>query len=96
MAIIFEEKTNKSSILNFLVWVAVLAIVAAGVYYVFFKKPELAEFTSSASFKNIQQLSKITINSTELLNNPRFNSLKKYITVSPLQTTGKTNPFLGF
>ncbi len=96
MAIVFEEKTNTGAITTFIVWVIILGVIAASVYYVFFKEPQLVEFTSSASFKNIQQLSKITINSAELVNNPQFAALKQYITVSPLEGAGKSNPFLGF
>ncbi|MBI4085655.1 MAG: hypothetical protein HY433_00175 [Candidatus Liptonbacteria bacterium] len=96
MAIIVEEKRNSGSIVNFLTWIAVLAITAASVYYIFFKNPELVEFTASPSFKNVQQLSKININPQELLDNAAFQALKQYVTLTPPQNLGRSNPFLGF
>lgn len=96
MAIIVEEKTNGGGLMTFLVWLAILVIIVASVYYVFFKQPQLVEFASSESFKNIQQLSKISINSDQLINNPQFQLLKQYVTVSPPENVGRSNPFLGF
>lgn len=98
MAIIIEEKTNGSGIITFLIWLAILGIIAASAYYVFFKKPELVEFNASSNFKNIQQLSKISINSDQLINNPQFQALKQYITVPSLESISinRPNPFLGF
>ncbi len=96
MAIVVEEKRNSGSIINFLIWIAVLATVGASVYYIFFKNPVLVEFTASPSFKNVQQLSKISINPQELLNNAEFQALKQYVTLTPPQNLGRSNPFLGF
>ena len=96
MAIIIEEKRDAKGVLNWLVWVAILAIITSAIYYIFFKKPELIEFTSSSSFKNIQELSKININSGQLVNNSQFQALKQYITVTEPQNLGRTNPFLEF
>ena len=98
MAIIIEEKTNGNGIVTFFIWLAILGVIAASAYYVFFKKPELVEFNASVSFKNIQQLSKISINSDQLINNPQFQALKQYVTVSSPEniSVNKPNPFLGF
>ncbi len=96
MAIIIEEKTNGNGLVNFISWLVILAIIGAGVYYIFFKQPEFVEFTVSTSFKNIQQLSQISINSDQLTNNEQFKSLKPYITIPSPQNIGRTNPFLGF
>ena len=96
MAIVVEEKRNPGSIINFLIWIAVLATAGASVYYIFFKNPELVEFTASSSFKNLQQLSKISINPQELINNAEFQALKRYVTVTPPQNFGRSNPFLSF
>ena len=94
MAIIIEEKTNGNGIMNFIAWIGILAIIGASVYYIFFKQPEFVEFTVSASFKNIQQLSQI--NSDQLTNNQQFQSLKQYITIPSPQNVGRADPFLGF
>lgn len=98
MAIIIEEKTNGNGIVTFLIWLAILGIITASAYYVFFKKPELVEFSASPplTFNNIQQLSKISINSDQLINNPQFQALKQYVTVPSPENVGRSNPFLGF
>lgn len=96
MAIFVEEKSDSSVIINMVIWIAILAIISAGIYYIFFKQPQLVEFTASQSFKNIQQLSKISINSDKLINNQAFQTLKPYITVAQPDNLGKDNPFLGF
>lgn len=96
MAIVVEEKRNQGGFAAFFIWLVALGIVAASVYFIFFKNPELIEFTGSPSFKNVQQLSKISINPDQLLSNPSFQALKSYVTVNPPQHIGKSNPFLGF
>ena len=96
MAIVVEEKKGRVGIVNFLIWIGVVATIGVSVYYIFFKNPALVEFTASPSFKNVQQLSRISINPQELLNNAEFQALKQYVTLTPLQNLGRSNPFLGF
>ncbi len=96
MAIVVEEKKNQIPAMNFLGWIIVLAAVAAGAYFIFFKKPELVEFNSAPSFNNLQQLSNISINPEQLIHDPQFETLKQYITLTPPQNLGRSNPFLGF
>ncbi len=95
MAIVIEEKRNSSGIINFLIWLVILGIIGASVYYIFFKNPELVEFTAAPSFKDVQQLSKITLNPGDSINNPAFQALKQYITVTTPENPGRSNPFMG-
>lgn len=96
MAIVVEEKRNRGSLINLLIWIIVLAVISVSVYYIFFKNPDLVEFTASSSFKNIQQLSKITVDPQGLVGNPQFQALKQYVTMTPPQNLGRSNPFLSF
>lgn len=96
MAIFVEEKSDSGVVVNIVIWITILVIISASVYYIFFKQPQLVEFTASQSFQNIQQLSKISINSDKLINNQVFQTLKPYITVAQPDNLGKDNPFLGF
>lgn len=98
MAIIIEEKTNGSGVVTFLIWLVILAIITASAYYVFFRSPDLVEFNASppSTFNNIQQLSKISINSDQLINNPQFQALKQYVTIPSVENVGRANPFLAF
>lgn len=93
---IIEEKGNNNALIDFLVWIAILIIIGSGIYYIFFKKPELIQFTASSSFKDVQQLSKINISSDQLINSPQFQALKQHITAVEPKDIGRTNPFLGF
>ncbi len=96
MAILVEEKADSGAVVNIVIWIMILAIISASVYYIFFKQPQLVEFAGSSSLKDIQQLSKISINSDKLINDRAFQTLKSYITVSQPDNLGRDNPFLGF
>lgn len=97
MAIIVEEKrSGMQGLVNALVWVVILGVVIAGVYYIFFKNPELVEYSTVTSFQNVQQLSKIVIHPDEWNNNPQLQALKQYTTTVAPQNVGRSNPFLGF
>ncbi|HUX36105.1 MAG TPA: hypothetical protein VMV71_03675 [Candidatus Paceibacterota bacterium] len=96
MAIFVEEKSDSGVVVNIIIWIAILVIISVSIYYIFFNQPQLVEFTGSQSFQNIQQLSKISINSDKLINNQAFQALKPYITVAQPDNLGKSNPFLGF
>jgi hypothetical protein len=94
MAIFVEEKSNSGAVINIIIWVTILAIISASVYYIFFQQPQLVEFNASSSFQNVQQLSKISINSDSLINNQVFQGLKSYISTPQPDNFGKDNPFL--
>lgn len=96
MAIFVEDKADSGVVVNIVIWIVILVIISASVYYIFFKQPQLVEFTASPSFQNIQQLSKISISSDKLINNQTFQSLKPYITAVQPDNLGRDNPFLGF
>ncbi|MBI4085375.1 MAG: hypothetical protein HY432_02640 [Candidatus Liptonbacteria bacterium] len=96
MAIIIEEKRDSGILASLLIWIITLGIITTSVYYIFFKKPELVEFTASPSLNNIQELAKISINSDKLINDSVFQSLEKYIDAPEPKNIGRTNPFLGF
>lgn len=97
MAIIVqEEKQSSIGILYILGWVIFGIIILVGIYYVFFKKPEIYE--AAVSFKsneNINQVVQIGSNTSfdSIVENPVFKSLKNYIDIPQNISTGKENPF---
>ncbi|GIW65308.1 MAG: hypothetical protein KatS3mg093_287 [Candidatus Parcubacteria bacterium] len=96
MAIVVEEeKQNNANILYILIWGVLILAILIGVYYVFFKKPELYESTLS--------LNKTETNINEVINAKSYvdlnivlkmtESLKNYIDIPQNISTGKENPF---
>lgn len=97
MAIIIEqERTNRSGAFGFLVWIVMLTILGTGLYYLFFKKPDLVEVVAPGNFKDTQEISKITLDPGEVAGNPRFQALQQRVAPAPLPIPGRPNPFLGF
>lgn len=94
MAIVVESKKNQGGVIAFIIWLLLIIIVVAGAYYVFFKKPEIISLPAPAGFEETQRISKIRLNPQEVLDNPKFKSLRSYITPSGATTFGKSNPFL--
>jgi|YNPMSStandDraft_1061717.scaffolds.fasta_scaffold07622_3 hypothetical protein len=97
MAIVVqEERQNTTGILYILGWIIFGIIILIGIYYVFFKNPELYEKTVSTISKNkiedvVQIGSNIDLNS--IMENSTFKSLKNYIEIPQNVTSGKSNPF---
>ncbi|KKW45484.1 MAG: hypothetical protein A3A43_00835 [Candidatus Liptonbacteria bacterium RIFCSPLOWO2_01_FULL_56_20] len=97
MAIIIEEEKNRVGIVGFIGWLVVIAVIAAALYYVFFKQPELIEVDVPENVRNAEELSqKITLNPDAVVQSPAFQALKRYVTPSAPATLGRQNPFLGF
>lgn len=97
MAIVVESSNNKNwgNLLVFIIWFILLAAVVAGAYYVFFKKPEIISVSAPPELEEAKNISQIRLNPQDVLGNPKFKSLRSYITPSEAKTFGKNNPFLG-
>jgi hypothetical protein len=100
MAIVVEEEggggSSSSSIIRILMWLVILGIIGATVYYVFFKRPDiLPNLTTPAALKGTQELAKLRF-PKEILNSTGFLSLHQYVPVSTLPPSGRTNPFVPF
>lgn len=80
--------------MGFVIWLLLIIIILAGAYYVFFKKPELISIPTPPGFEEAQRISRIRLNPQEVLDNPKFRSLRSYITPSEARNFGKANPFL--
>ncbi len=93
--VISEEGKDKGMLMNFLIWLVIVAIIAAAAYYIFFKKPTLIEIAAPANFRSTEKLLNIDLSPEDVVNDPRFQALKPYITPSIPRDMGKLNPFLG-
>ena len=96
MVIVVEEQKNKMSIVSILTWFVILGILITATYYIFFKEPETVQYIAPANLGQTNQLAKITLDASAIVNNPNFRALKSYVTIPPPGNTGRVNPFLPF
>ncbi|MBI5220801.1 MAG: hypothetical protein HY978_03115 [Candidatus Liptonbacteria bacterium] len=99
MAIVIEEERKPlAGLFALLVWLAILAAVAAAVYYLFFKRPDLiVDIPVPANFRNTQELSQINLSPDSIFKNPTYQALQKDVILTPVaSSTGKANPFQPF
>ncbi|MDD5547549.1 MAG: hypothetical protein PHN74_01420 [Candidatus Pacebacteria bacterium] len=92
MAIIVEEKkTIKWG--NVLTVVVIAVVVLASAYFLFFSAKPGVEVTVPQKQKLATELSKISIDSSSVLNSDSFKVLKRYSSAPAEASIGKTNPF---
>jgi len=97
MAIIVqEEKQTSVGLLYILGWIIFGIIIIVGIYYVFFKNPEIYEAAIPLKGnENINQVVEISSHTSfeSIAENPVLRSLKNYIDIPQNIYTGKENPF---
>jgi len=93
MAIIVEEGKKGISFLNILTWLIIIAVIIFATYYIFFKQAEVVDVIIPAkdAFGNIDQLSKITLDSG-IIQNPALQALTESIQVHSVGH-GRLDPF---
>lgn len=94
MAIIVEEERPKVSTTSILMWLAILIVIGAAVYYVFFSRPEIVGVAVPQAFENIGRISEISLNPEDVINSSQFQSLKQYVASPVPGNTGRANPFI--
>lgn len=98
MAIVVEqEKASGVGIVRIVLWVVLLGIILAAVYYVFFKKPDaIPDLITPSGFRNTTELSKINLDPQAVLQNPSFQSLRSQLPPLSTSSVGRPNPFLPY
>jgi hypothetical protein len=97
MAIIIEEEKKTSGTLNMLGWLAMLAIVGAAIYYVFFVSPGTAIILPSASLNSIGSITQASLNARSIVSSTEFLSFEQYVATSSAfgsVPVGRANPFV--
>lgn len=97
MAIVIEEERRQSvNPIGILIWATLLIAIGAGIYYLFFAKPELVEYVAPASFRSTEQISRVAIDPEGIMGDARFRALRQYVTLPEGTVFGRENPFSGF
>ena len=96
MAIIVEQDKKPVNFLGIISTIVIIAVLFIGGYFVFFKKPELIEIVSPNNLGNLDELSKINFDPSEVLNSQTFKLLRQFAVGVPNLTPGRINPFKPF
>lgn len=96
MAIVVEAEARRTNFVRFFIWLVILGVIIAAVYYIFFKTPELVEVVVPPTFRNTEELSRISLNPESVVQSPTFNALRPYVTPLVPPPPGRPNPFLAF
>jgi hypothetical protein len=95
MAIIIEPQERRGgNILSFLLWGVFILALFAGLYYVFFTKPELIDIATPRELKDAQEIANIKFDPNALASSPQFKALRPYVTEPSLPALGRSNPFI--
>jgi hypothetical protein len=94
MAIVVEQEKKGGSALAFLSWIILIILIGFAAFYIFFKNPELIDYTSSNDTSSVIDFSSVKINPDQILENSKFKELKTYINPSGQTEIGRPNPFL--
>lgn len=95
MAIVVqEEKTEYTQPTGLIVWGLIIVLVIAGVYYIFFKRPDLADFAIPAEFEQARQISELQLSPQDVIDNPQFQALEVHVIEPLTASSGRVNPFL--
>lgn len=97
MAIVIEENKEKglSNLLYIVIWIVLILGILIGLYYVFFKKPEIYESTFPIDNTNNELNNILQVKSRVDLNRviQMTQSFKNYIDIPKNFIKGKENPF---
>jgi flagellar basal body-associated protein FliL len=96
MAIVLEEEKKETNWVAVLIVIVIVAVLFAGVYFLFFKKPELIEVVAPKSLEDINKISQVSFNPQTVIEAPVFKLLRQYGTAVTPPTPGRPNPFKPF
>ncbi len=93
MAIIFEEEKKKINWFAIGIILAILAVLAAAVYYLFIVNPASVEVIVPAGLKNLKETVQIKFDPQEIFENPVVKNLQKYEPSITPEPAFNPNPF---
>ena len=93
VVIVEEEKVNRVSPINLILWGAILLIIVVSVYYIFFRRPASVEVQVPEYLQSTQQIFRLKLNPNSILNDPKFQLRQEYIPPPVPGNLGRENPF---
>ncbi len=100
MAIFVEQEKKKSNWFGLAIFIAIIAILGAAIYYLFFASVpgiEKVLLPRSSKLTSLEKIYNSKFKPEAVTNHPTFLLLKQY--VNPVETSGssgRANPFLPF
>lgn len=93
--LVTEEGVQKVPIATVFLWLAVLLVTAAAVYYVFFREVETTvDVGIPPNYRNIDPLATMTLDPLAVVNSEPFRSLRQYVALPAPGNAGRQNPFI--
>ncbi len=94
MAIIVQEEKKPVNWFNIIIIAVFVVVLFFGMYFIFFKKPELVEVVVPTKLQSLGQISQ-----AQLDPGPTIDTLNKYFSKNfsqsvTIPTPGRTNPFM--
>jgi|LNFM01.2.fsa_nt_gb hypothetical protein len=94
MAIVVESGQKKGGITKIIIWLMLLGVVLFGVYYLFFKRPDvIPNLVAPASFQQASELSGVKLDPGAVVQSPAFQDLRPQAPEMPVPAAGRENPF---
>lgn len=94
MAIYIEEDKNKGGWLGIITIMVIVIIIAVGIYYTFFVKPNIIENIAPAKLKSIDKLFNAQFNPESVVNSNFFKQLNTIVPPQKnLSPAGNSSPF---
>ena len=93
MAIAIEEEKKQVNWFAFAMLTAIVAILSAAIYYLFFINPAFIEVALTDSLKTLEEITKIEFSVSEIANSPALKNLKSHVDQVVPEPAYNPNPF---
>lgn len=93
MAIVIEEEKKQVNWFAIAMFISIVAILGAAIYYLFFINPASIEVALSDPLKNLEKIKKMEFNVSEIANSPALKNLKPYVGQVVPEPAYNPNPF---
>lgn len=95
MAIPFEAEEKRGvSVFGFLIVLVIAGTLFAGVYFLFFERPDLVQVVLPRGLEDVEDISTVELQPEAIFASEKFQALRRYSQDIVLPQPGKRNPFL--
>ncbi len=96
MAIIVQEEKKPINWFNLIIIAVFVVVLFLGMYFVFFKKPELVEVVVPTKLQNLGQISQAQLDPGSTIDTLNKYFSKNFSQTVTIPTPGRANPFAPF